>query len=101
MTAPLPTRGLDGPLVALRRSLGLEVAELSVLVQGTQPPAAEVRVVIHRSVHRLAGGLGFFGLREEGELAATIDRAWSADPEIWPVNELLVLLRSIERLLLP
>jgi len=101
MNRALPSMELSESLANLRRSLILEVAELSVLVRGTQPPADEVRVVIHRSVHRLAGGLGFFGLRDEGEIARVIDVSLSTDTEKWPIDELLDLLRSIERLLLP
>lgn len=96
----LPT-DLSEPLAALRRSLAVEVTELSILLHGDASPTVEVRSAAHASVHRLAGGLGFFGLRDEGELARMIDESFSTDSGLWPLNELLVLIRSIEQLLQP
>lgn len=101
MSGSLSSTDLGDPLAALRRSLAIEATELSILLHGDTSPTVEVRVAIHASVHRLAGGLGFFGLRDEGELARMIDESLSTDSGLWPLNELLALIRSIERLLQP
>lgn len=101
MSGSLSSADLGEPLAALRRSLTIEATELSILVRGNTSPTVEVRAAIQVSVHRLAGGLGFFGLRDEGELARAIDESLSNDADDWPLNQLLELLQSIERLLRP
>lgn len=101
MTEAAHTTDLGGPFDALRRSLASEASELSALIEDIIAPTAEIRTAAHVSVHRLAGGLGFFGLQDEGNLARVIDERLSADAELWPINDLLELLLSIERSLQP
>jgi HPt (histidine-containing phosphotransfer) domain-containing protein len=88
---------VSAPLLELRQALVDEAIELLVVLDGTATPSEATRLDVHASVHRLAGGLGFFGLHELGGLARDIDVRMASSCDHWPLSEIVELLSTIER----
>jgi HPt (histidine-containing phosphotransfer) domain-containing protein len=88
-------------LLELRQTLVREAIDLLTALEGTNCPDSAMRLGLHASVHRLAGGLGFFGLTELGATAQKLDLRMSDSSDDWTVSEIVELLSTIERSLRP
>ena len=84
-------------MTELRRALAQEASDLLIALEGTDNSALGLCPDVHATVHRLAGGLGFFGLQELGAAAHDLDLRMSNTCDDWTLSEVVELLSTIER----
>ena len=93
-----PTRIVSEPLrELLLHSIVTETDDLRQILETGSPRSTNDRTSIHQSIHRLAGSLGFLGLRDFGLAARRIDEEMSTNDETFPLTAILELVAAIER----
>jgi HPt (histidine-containing phosphotransfer) domain-containing protein len=88
-------------LTGLRHALAREATDLLRALESNNCAESALALGVHASVHRLAGGLGFFGLQELGAAFRDLDQRMSCSGADWTVSEIVELLSTTERSLRP